>query len=121
MGKLGNVQSSGGNVGGHQHPNLALLKIVQCNQALRLTFVTVNRGCVNAIPVQLIGEPIRAQASGSEYEHLFEASRANQVRERLAELGFEPNRNTPAAFAELMRAETKRWAEVVRGAGMRVD
>ena len=28
---------------------------------------------------------------------------------------------TPAAFAELMRAETKRWAEVVRGAGMRVD
>jgi len=29
--------------------------------------------------------------------------------------------STPTAFAELIRTETKRWAEVVRVSGARID
>ena len=44
-----------------------------------------------------------------------------EVRERLAELGFEPNRNTPAAFAELIKTDIQKWGRVVRESGARVD
>ena len=44
-----------------------------------------------------------------------------EVRERLAELGFEPNRNTPAAFAELIKTDIQKWGRVVRESGARAD
>jgi len=49
------------------------------------------------------------------------AMQADDVKQRFIRDGGETIGGTPAAFAELMRAETKRWAGVVRGAGMRVD
>jgi tripartite-type tricarboxylate transporter receptor subunit TctC len=47
--------------------------------------------------------------------------RADDVRQRLLKDGADVVANTPAQFAELMRNETKRWAEVVRVSGARVD
>jgi len=44
-----------------------------------------------------------------------------EVRERLAALGFEPSRSTPAAFAELIRADIQKWGKVVRESGARAD
>ena len=43
------------------------------------------------------------------------------VHERLAALGFEPNRNTPAAFAELIKTDIQKWGKVVRESGARAD
>jgi len=43
------------------------------------------------------------------------------VRERLAALGFEPSRSTPAAFAELIKADIQKWGKVVRESGARAD
>jgi tripartite-type tricarboxylate transporter receptor subunit TctC len=49
------------------------------------------------------------------------AMQADEVRQRFAKDGADAIGNTPAAFTELMRTETKRWAEVVRVSGARVD
>ena len=40
------------------------------------------------------------------------------VRDRLAALGADPVGSTPEAFAVWMKAETDKWAQVVRGAGL---
>lgn len=49
------------------------------------------------------------------------AMRADDVKQRFARDGADAIGNTPAAFSELIRAETKRWAEVVRVSGARID
>lgn len=44
-----------------------------------------------------------------------------EVRERMATLGFDPHRHTPAAFAELIKADIVKWSKVVRESGARAD
>jgi tripartite-type tricarboxylate transporter receptor subunit TctC len=44
-----------------------------------------------------------------------------ETRERYAALGIEPVGNTPAQFAEQMRADLARWQGVVRQAGIRIE
>jgi len=43
------------------------------------------------------------------------------MKERLATLGAIPSGNTPAQFATLIDAEHKKWAEVVKASGAKVD
>ncbi len=43
---------------------------------------------------------------------------APEVRERFAALGAEPSGSTPEAFAAWLKAETDKWAGVVKGAGL---
>lgn len=43
------------------------------------------------------------------------------VQERLRSLGFEPIGGPPAAYADNLRTETAKWAEVVRRANVRLD
>ncbi|MBY0269468.1 MAG: tripartite tricarboxylate transporter substrate binding protein [Burkholderiales bacterium] len=43
------------------------------------------------------------------------------VRERLIAEGADPIGNTPEEFSAFMRAETEKWANVVKTAGMKVD
>ncbi|MCT4473454.1 tripartite-type tricarboxylate transporter receptor subunit TctC [Bosea sp. OAE752] len=42
------------------------------------------------------------------------------IKERLRNEGAEPIGNEPAAFAEMMRAESRRWAELVKSANMSI-
>ena len=44
-----------------------------------------------------------------------------EVRERLATLGYDPQRHTPAAFAEMIKADIVKWSKVVRESGARAD
>lgn len=46
---------------------------------------------------------------------------ADDVKQRFMKDGADAIGNSPAQFAELMRSETKRWAEVVRVSGARID
>ena len=46
---------------------------------------------------------------------------ADDVKQRFVKDGGEAIGSTPAAFTELIRSETKRWAEVVRVSGARID
>lgn len=43
------------------------------------------------------------------------------MKERLATLGAIPSGNTPAQFAAMIEAEHKKWAEVVKASGAKVD
>ena len=43
---------------------------------------------------------------------------APEVRDRFAALGAEPSGSTPEAFAAWLKAETDKWAGVVKGAGL---
>lgn len=45
---------------------------------------------------------------------------SDTIKERLRNEGAEPIGNEPAAFAEMMRAESRRWAEVIRSANMSI-
>ncbi len=44
-----------------------------------------------------------------------------EVRERLVQLGFEPYRNTPEQFAELIKTDIVKWGKVVRESGAKAD
>lgn len=44
-----------------------------------------------------------------------------EIKERLITNGYEPVGNTPAQFAQYLRAEVAKWSKVVRDAGMRVE
>jgi tripartite-type tricarboxylate transporter receptor subunit TctC len=48
-----------------------------------------------------------------------EALQSPDVVEKLAGLGLEPVGNTPEAFAALIRAETQKWGDIVRKAGIK--
>ena len=43
------------------------------------------------------------------------------VKERLVSQGAIPSGNTPAEFAQFIDAETKKWAQVVKASGAKVD
>ena len=46
---------------------------------------------------------------------------APEVRERLIALGAEPTGGSPEQFAQVIRADTARWAKVVSDAGIRIE
>lgn len=46
---------------------------------------------------------------------------APDMSKRMIEFGFEPIGGTPEKFAEFIRAETAKWAPVIKRAGIRVD
>jgi tripartite-type tricarboxylate transporter receptor subunit TctC len=46
---------------------------------------------------------------------------AADMRERFTSLGMEPMIGTPQQFAEFLKAETARWAEVVKAANIKIE
>ena len=50
-----------------------------------------------------------------------EALQAEDVRAKLAGLGLEPVGNTPDEFAALIKAETQKWGDIVRKAGIKAQ
>jgi tripartite-type tricarboxylate transporter receptor subunit TctC len=44
-----------------------------------------------------------------------------EVRERFAALAVEPRTNTPGEFRALLESDLKRWADVVRDAGIKPE
>jgi len=49
------------------------------------------------------------------------ALQAPEVREKLASLGFEIQASTPQEFSSLLRAETDKWAKVLKASGARLE
>ncbi|MBI3939001.1 MAG: tripartite tricarboxylate transporter substrate binding protein [Betaproteobacteria bacterium] len=45
----------------------------------------------------------------------------NEVREKLAGMGVEPNAGTPAEFGDYLRSELVKWGRVVKDSGARVE
>jgi tripartite-type tricarboxylate transporter receptor subunit TctC len=52
---------------------------------------------------------------------LVKAVRAPELQDRLVDLGFQPIRSTPEAFGAILRAETEKWAGVIKQAGIKPD
>ena len=50
-----------------------------------------------------------------------QALKVPEVRERLLNLGAEPNGETGAAFTRMVREDVERWAKVVRAAGVKIE
>jgi tripartite-type tricarboxylate transporter receptor subunit TctC len=46
---------------------------------------------------------------------------APDVREKLAAQGAEPSSFTPEEFARFLKEDTRRWTEVIRASGIRVE
>ena len=49
------------------------------------------------------------------------ALQAQDVREKLAALGFEIQSSTPQEFTTLLKSETEKWARVVKASGARAE
>jgi len=45
----------------------------------------------------------------------------SDTKARLETLGYDPSGPTPAQFAKIMMAEQKRWAEIIKAAGITAD
>ena len=54
-------------------------------------------------------------------QELVAVMRMPDVEEQLRRQGIEPMTSTPAEFAALLRADIKKWGELVRKTGARVD
>src|SRR5258708_3274336 len=52
---------------------------------------------------------------------IVQALNAADVRERFAALAVEPRTNTPEQFRALLESDLKRWADVVRNAGIKPE
>ncbi len=50
-----------------------------------------------------------------------QAIKVPEVRQRLVNLGAEPNGETGAAFTRMVREDVARWAKIVRAAGVKVE
>lgn len=58
---------------------------------------------------------------GKLHDEIAAAVDAPDVRERFAALAVEPRTTTPAQFRVLLESDVKRWAKVVRDAGIKVE
>ena len=77
--QLLDVQAARGDVGGHEYRGLAGFEIGQRLDAFHLRLVAVDGGGMNAVFLQLIREPVHAQARAAEHQHLRQVLRAHQV------------------------------------------
>ncbi|HYC48434.1 MAG TPA: tripartite tricarboxylate transporter substrate binding protein [Burkholderiales bacterium] len=55
------------------------------------------------------------------HDHVSRALKTSDVRERFAALAVEPRTNTPDQFRGLLASDLKRWAKVVRDAGIKPE
>ena len=55
------------------------------------------------------------------HSEIVRALDAPDVKERFTNLGFEPLRGTPEEFGAFMRAETAKWADVIKTAKIKLD
>jgi tripartite-type tricarboxylate transporter receptor subunit TctC len=55
------------------------------------------------------------------HSHFAKALNANDVRERFSALAVEPRTNTPEQFRALLDSDLKRWAKVVKDAGIKAE
>src|SRR5207249_2140098 len=53
--------------------------------------------------------------------HVVRALAAPDVREKLAAQGAEPSNFTPDEFARFLREDTRRWTEVIRASGIKME
>ena len=49
------------------------------------------------------------------------ALRQSDVRERLAAIGFDPHESSQAEFAEYVKSEVAKWAQVIKAAGIKAE
>ncbi len=83
VGQLIDVQAPGGDVGGNQHPHLALAKIRQRPVAGPLALVAVDGDGVQTVFLHLLGEPVGDLLGAHEHQHPLPVATADHVGEQL--------------------------------------
>ncbi|MNX59769.1 hypothetical protein D3C86_906550 [compost metagenome] len=84
VGQLIDVQAASGDVGGDQHPHLALAEIGQRPVAGTLALVAVNGDGIEAILLHLLGEAVGDLLGTHEHQHPLPVATADHVGEHLA-------------------------------------
>ena len=70
MGKLADINAAGSDIGGHQHPGLAGLEILQRGDAGSLALVAVDGGGGDALLCQVLCDLIRAVLGAAEHQRI---------------------------------------------------
>src|SRR5690606_33682992 len=107
MGQLFDIQTAGGDIGGHQHGNVAAFEVGQCTGTGALTFIAVNGGSGNVVFLQMFGQTVSAVFGTGKHQHLLPLVVFQQLAEQLR-LTFFIGRNDPLL-------------DTVRGAVARTD
>ncbi len=82
MRQLFNVETTGGDIGRHQHAQIAGFEISQRTGTRALTLVTVDRRAANAVFVQLLCQMVRAVFGTGEDQHLLPVALPNHLRQQ---------------------------------------
>ena len=83
MRQLFDVESPRRDVGGHEDAQLAVLEALQRAHARILALVAVNRIGFDAIPVEVLGEPVGAALGLAEHEDLPPIAVLHEVRQQV--------------------------------------
>ena len=82
--QLVDIQPACGDIGRHQHLQLATLEIGQCPGAGALALVAVDRGGTDALPGQLFGQAVGAVLGPREHQHLEPLAGLDEVAQQVA-------------------------------------
>ena len=85
--QLVDIQAARGDVGGHQHGDLARLEVVQGARAGVLALVAMNGGGGETVLHELFGQAVGAVLGAGEDEHLVPPAFADDVAQDIALVG----------------------------------
>ncbi len=84
VGQQLDVQAAGGDVGGDEDPHPTGLEVAQGTDPLWLALVAVDRGGVDPVPTQLLGQPVGPVLGAREHQRLRDPTRRHEVSQQLA-------------------------------------
>ena len=84
VGQAVDVEAARGDLGGDEDRRPAGLEVGQRADALPLALVAVDRDGGDAVPAELLGEPVGAVLGAGEHERLIDGAGADEVAEELA-------------------------------------
>ncbi len=84
MGQGVDVEATGRDLGGDEDVDAPGLEVAECPDPLALALVAVDRRGGDAVPGQLLGQPVRAVLGPREHERLVDPTAPDEVAEQLA-------------------------------------
>ena len=83
--------------------------------------VTINEKQQKLIVAMEVLQRAEARLAGLQQAQVLQVEKLNETKAKLAQVGLDVATSTPAEFAKFVRAESDKWAKVIKAANIRGD